>query len=409
MADLLKRLRGRPADPDPADQEAEALSRLYGHAAPSAREVETISVLYGQAASEDAPPNGALDGAVAIAPVALDEPAGATSGEGWSAPAEGAGDGTPTAPPDAAPPAGMPAGSMAANGRPSARERGRMRRRLRDRRRTRDALLLELGAIVLEIQRRGDSAQGSARPLLEAKVAEVKAVDDEARVLAEALDERTSIAAVAATAGVRACEGCGGVVPPEAHFCSSCGRPVADATGLEPLQAWSGEQGEPVVGQELVVEEAHPALAAGVDSRIDEVPLDTLVSDAEPVDEPGRDGPNGGLVAETDAPRPEEEPEAPRAEEEPDEPRAEEEPEARVEEEPSAGDPAENVPSQPEERSLDETARPTVPPQSQQVSDPRQPRPDTGVPALLRRPRIRRLWAAAQGGRPHRNGGDGGP
>ena len=57
--------------------------------------------------------------------------------------------------------------------RPKARERGRLRRRLRRQRQMREALLLDLGAIVYELHR-----QGRREPeLLQAKAAELKSVD----------------------------------------------------------------------------------------------------------------------------------------------------------------------------------------------------------------------------------------
>jgi hypothetical protein len=73
-------------------------------------------------------------------------------------------------------------------GPPGRRERGRIRRRLRRQQRVRDALLLDLGALVYELYR-----EGRREPrLLQAKAAELSAVDDEVRALAEALSRRRS-------------------------------------------------------------------------------------------------------------------------------------------------------------------------------------------------------------------------
>ena len=59
-----------------------------------------------------------------------------------------------------------------------------MRRRLRRQERVREALLLDLGALVWELHR-----EGRREPeLLQAKAAELAAVDDEVRALAEALE-----------------------------------------------------------------------------------------------------------------------------------------------------------------------------------------------------------------------------
>jgi hypothetical protein len=73
--------------------------------------------------------------------------------------------------------------------RPSARKRGRMRRRLRRQQRVREALLLDLGALVYELHR-----QRRREPeLLQAKAAEVSTVDREVRALAEALGSDGSV------------------------------------------------------------------------------------------------------------------------------------------------------------------------------------------------------------------------
>jgi hypothetical protein len=63
-------------------------------------------------------------------------------------------------------------------------ELGRKRRRLRERRRVREALLLDLGALVYELHRQGKRAP----ELLQQKAAELTVIDDEVRELEEALD-----------------------------------------------------------------------------------------------------------------------------------------------------------------------------------------------------------------------------
>jgi hypothetical protein len=65
-------------------------------------------------------------------------------------------------------------------------ERGQTRRRLRERRRVREALLLDLGALVYELHRQGRRAP----ELLQQKAAERTVVDDEVRELEAALDGR---------------------------------------------------------------------------------------------------------------------------------------------------------------------------------------------------------------------------
>jgi hypothetical protein len=61
-----------------------------------------------------------------------------------------------------------------------------MRRRLREQRRLREALLLDLGALVYELHRQGKRAP----ELLQQKAAELTVVDEEVRELQAALDGR---------------------------------------------------------------------------------------------------------------------------------------------------------------------------------------------------------------------------
>jgi hypothetical protein len=60
-----------------------------------------------------------------------------------------------------------------------------MRRRLRERRRVREALLLDLGALVYELHRQGKRAP----ELLQSKAAELTDIDDEVRDLEDALHD----------------------------------------------------------------------------------------------------------------------------------------------------------------------------------------------------------------------------
>src|SRR4051812_37406737 len=105
------------------------------------------------------------------------------------------------------------------------RERGRMRRRLRRQQRVREALLLDLGALVYELHR-----QGRREPeLLQAKAAELSAVDDEVRALGEALQERQPLAALVAAGIAGSCGTCGALLTSDALFCSRCGTPTSPA------------------------------------------------------------------------------------------------------------------------------------------------------------------------------------
>src|SRR3954452_25113809 len=110
-------------------------------------------------------------------------------------------------------------------GPPGRRERGRMRRRLRRQQRVREALLLDLGALVYELHR-----QGRREPeLLQAKAAELSAVDDEVRALGEALQEREPLAKLVAAGIAGSCETCGSLLTSDARFCSTCGTPTSPA------------------------------------------------------------------------------------------------------------------------------------------------------------------------------------
>jgi zinc ribbon protein len=106
-----------------------------------------------------------------------------------------------------------------------------MRRRLRHQQRIREALLLDLGALVFELHR-----QGRREPeLLQAKAAEVSAVDNEVRALAEALEADSTIEMLApGVAGV--CDNCGTLLSTEDRFCPNCGTPSEPAlSGDEPV------------------------------------------------------------------------------------------------------------------------------------------------------------------------------
>jgi hypothetical protein len=124
---------------------------------------------------------------------------------------------------DSLPPEGM---SDSASTKPTALQRGQMRRRLRHQQRIREALLLDLGALVFELHR-----QGRREPeLLQAKAAEVSAVDNEVRALAEALETEATVEML--SPGVEAaCANCGTLLSGEDRFCPSCGTPKDAALG----------------------------------------------------------------------------------------------------------------------------------------------------------------------------------
>ena len=111
----------------------------------------------------------------------------------------------------------------------SPRERGRMRRRLRRQQRVREALLLDLGALVYELHR-----QGRREPeLLQAKATEVSGVDREVRALAEALGIEQAGKQLLAPGILGSCRSCGALLTTDASFCPSCGTPTEPALAAE--------------------------------------------------------------------------------------------------------------------------------------------------------------------------------
>jgi hypothetical protein len=113
-----------------------------------------------------------------------------------------------------------------------------MRRRLREQRRVREALLLDLGALVYELHR-----QGRREPdLLQAKAAELTAVDEEVRALSEALEAGQGMPQLVAAGIAGSCEGCGAIMSTEARFCSSCGAPTAGGDGAH--AEWREEESQ---------------------------------------------------------------------------------------------------------------------------------------------------------------------
>lgn len=103
--------------------------------------------------------------------------------------------------------------------RPGSRERGAIRRRLRQQRKLRDAMLMELGALVMEAHRHGrDDAA-----VIRSKAAEAAAVDAETVSLAETLGEGGDLGRLTATGLAAPCPSCGTLVAARARFCERCG------------------------------------------------------------------------------------------------------------------------------------------------------------------------------------------
>lgn len=122
------------------------------------------------------------------------------------------------------PPAGQAPPSPEAAERPGARERAAMRRRVRKVARMREALVRELGALLVEMERLGRRND----ELLVRKAREVAALDDELAGLRTALGERFTLERVVATGIAGSCRVCGSLLGTEDHFCSRCGTPAAE-------------------------------------------------------------------------------------------------------------------------------------------------------------------------------------
>jgi hypothetical protein len=177
------------------------------------------------------------------------------------------------------PPAGP---SAAAAAGPSAGERGSMRRRMRRLRRTREVLLRELGALVVEMQRLGRENP----ELVSRKASELIALDDELRGLRVALEERRTVVEVVAAGVAGSCARCGTLVATDDRFCSRCGLAVGAA-------AAPGDGAGPA---EPAAAEAPPAAGAGGSpaAEPDGSPL------AEPAAAAGEAGAEGSAAAEAD-------------------------------------------------------------------------------------------------------------
>jgi hypothetical protein len=113
----------------------------------------------------------------------------------------------------------------AGDARPGALERWRLRRRLDRQQRMRQALLLDLGAIVFELHR-----QGRREPeLLQSKAAELRAVDGEVRALADALEQDHGLSALSARGLLATCTACGGFMGRRDRYCPGCGAEAGDS------------------------------------------------------------------------------------------------------------------------------------------------------------------------------------
>lgn len=93
----------------------------------------------------------------------------------------------------------------------------------------REALLLDLGAIIFELHR-----QGRREPeLLQAKAADLAEVDVEVRALTKALGEGYALPELTARGLVAACTACGAIMGVRDRHCPNCGAAAGAPAGLE--------------------------------------------------------------------------------------------------------------------------------------------------------------------------------
>jgi hypothetical protein len=124
----------------------------------------------------------------------------------------------------------LPAGQDPADVRPTALRRGRLRKRLRYLERERELLLRDLGGVVYEIHRTGDSADRDRhRDLVSRKVRRLAALDSEHRAGLAMLGETRgdTVLREAGVGGV--CPRCGEMFGSDARFCPACGTSVRAA------------------------------------------------------------------------------------------------------------------------------------------------------------------------------------
>ncbi len=88
--------------------------------------------------------------------------------------------------------------------------------------------------------------QGRREPeLLQAKAAELKAVDEEVRALADALEEGDGMMRLVSAGIAGSCENCGSLLSTDARYCAACGAAALpalsrEASGLRPQASGRG-------------------------------------------------------------------------------------------------------------------------------------------------------------------------
>lgn len=119
-------------------------------------------------------------------------------------------------------PAGQEPPSADAPGGPTSADRREMRRRARKSAHLREALVRELGELLVEMNRLGRRND----ELITRKAREIQALDRQLDGLAQALGERRTVAQVTLAGIAGGCTRCGTLLGVDDRFCSRCGKPV---------------------------------------------------------------------------------------------------------------------------------------------------------------------------------------
>lgn len=163
-----------------------------------------------------------------------------------------------------------------------------MRRRLRQQTRMREALLVDLGALVYELHRHGRREP----ELLQAKASELTVVDQEVRALADALGAGEGELALVAAGIAGSCEHCGTLLSTDARYCSGCGAEAAPSLpGSAPAAESPAQPNDRDLDPEAtgVIGRAEPEPTSG-SHPLSAEPESTHEPQAEPTPEPDDSG-----------------------------------------------------------------------------------------------------------------------
>src|SRR5688500_15814250 len=139
---------------------------------------------------------------------------------------------------------------------PNLVKRGPMRRRLRILRRRREAMLLDLGALVLEMHRHGRFLPDS----LQRRAAEAVGTDAELRALSRALEAGDGDPDLVAAGVAGNCDRCGALHTLGSSYCAQCGNELP--AGVLPRKAALGSDPELAGGAPIPRRTVAPAPAA---------------------------------------------------------------------------------------------------------------------------------------------------